>query len=333
MMARHRLLPIQDSWFKDSLDVNNTAWVGKKQRLAEGLVNKKRPLLAKGWVGKIDRDQRMDTMGSVPLSKRLYQMSQKEGAKQTMFERYVLTDLAEREIDERHDQHRKATDVPLMDENPYSTGVDYRMGGHTRLVDLVPIIATRMRFATPAAVATVVSRLAKKYPTVGDLLTLIHLDRNGAATGMLLDKHGEIFRHIELFARCVGAQEEMRRHLSRSNLQGKFRSEVNGDRVYALPGTYRLSRGSAVKHTPGFSGDSLVDTGSYGAWGWFSSDFGRDPAKFKKSGRQPLVQGARGSEAFLLGTKGASRTLRTFYGGRVLAKLKARQTAAPQVAG
>eukprot|EP01061_Rhynchopus_euleeides_P007513 TRINITY_DN16544_c0_g1_i1.p1 TRINITY_DN16544_c0_g1~~TRINITY_DN16544_c0_g1_i1.p1 ORF type:complete len:344 (+),score=61.86 TRINITY_DN16544_c0_g1_i1:104-1135(+) len=318
----NRLMPVHRSWNTEALNFDRSSFMNKKTRLAEGLASRtdgRAPLKAKGLIRFIDRHKQMHRMGYFSLESRMDMIHKRVEAKVTDFERILMSEVADAEIDERNKMHRKRTDTPLMDENPYSVAFDYRMGSRTPLPDTTPIIATRMRFISEKEVADAISKIARRYPTIGDILQLLELDTQGKATGALLDKHGEVFRHLELFCRCVAAQEGMRQHVARRNLQGQLTTEANGNRVYALPGCYRLSKAASVNHHPGFSSPGLVDPGSYGAWGWYNSDFGTDPSLLQNRDNSYTLAKVRGGDHFENRSYRGQYT-RNIHGGRNLSK-------------
>eukprot|EP00754_Rhynchopus_humris_P039937 Rhum_TRINITY_DN23012_c0_g1::Rhum_TRINITY_DN23012_c0_g1_i1::g.176854::m.176854 len=290
------------------LDIDNTSFMSKSMRLASALTKGSGLGKARLVSRYIDAEKDVNIAKTLRLSGRIGKIRNDAYAARTPFVNHIMAEATRREIQTRNTNFRKHSDKLMPDENPYSTGFDYRMGMGTPLTDLLPLLRQKMNSShlgnqkrerqrahrrsgggsaaadttTRAVVASkeeedaagaTVAALAERYPTVGDLMWELEQDVHGVKTGGLLDAHGPAFTHVELCCRAIQGQEKMRRYVARSNAQGQL-AAAHDTRVYALKGCYSLSRG--VRQPPGYSTNTVKDPAAYGPWGWFESDFGTD---------------------------------------------------------
>ena len=295
------------------LKVDNTSFMSKKERLASALTRGSGLGKAQMLSRYIDGEKDVRNTKIMHLASRVARIRHHAKIDRTHFVKHVMSEVTRKEINTRNANFRKQSDKLMPDENPYSTGFDYRMGMGTPLLDLLPLLRQKMNSShhasskrerqrshsrgggggggaaapdttTRAVVASeeeqdvagaTVAALAVKYPTVGDLMWVLEHDVHGVKTGGMLDAHGAAFTHVELLCRAIQGQEKMRRYVARSNAQGQF-AEAHDTRVYALKGCYSLSRGGSVQQRPGYSTGIVKDPAAFGPWRWYESDFGTD---------------------------------------------------------
>eukprot|EP01059_Diplonema_ambulator_P018759 TRINITY_DN31365_c0_g1_i1.p1 TRINITY_DN31365_c0_g1~~TRINITY_DN31365_c0_g1_i1.p1 ORF type:complete len:339 (+),score=94.58 TRINITY_DN31365_c0_g1_i1:31-1017(+) len=274
-----KIMNLASAYNKDSFNQVIDSWQGHKQNVAEVLAGG--PLRAKHVIHKLsdERDINKTSVNPFYLHQKVKSMFGHARAKRTLFEKEIMDEVNFKEQNTRVNSQRKRSDMPLLDENPYSNGYDYRMGADTAILDLKPILASKIHFATDIEIEKCLRWLHTKYFTVGRFANAVMKDYQGGTVVKLLDTYGDVYRHVELLSRLIISQEALRKSIVEKNRKQKLTHQYGG-RIYALPGCYRISR-KAPHHVP--PTEIPEDPSSYGPWKWYESDFGTDIARLKRT--------------------------------------------------
>eukprot|EP01065_Artemidia_motanka_P016781 TRINITY_DN20377_c0_g1_i1.p1 TRINITY_DN20377_c0_g1~~TRINITY_DN20377_c0_g1_i1.p1 ORF type:complete len:359 (+),score=112.22 TRINITY_DN20377_c0_g1_i1:89-1078(+) len=209
--------------------------------------------------------------------------------KASSFERKILPGIADQEYADAEAAFRRRDDHPRVGENPYSDGTDVRISSSCPVSALTGKVRSKLRFTDGGAVERCVSHIGRTCETVADVARQMGDARWVAKQKSL---HGVCWTHVELLVRAICSQQEARDHCAALNRQGQL-TPFPGERVYALAGDVRLSRGLGAAADPGFAvgGAGVKDPSSFGAYSWFHSDFGTDMDALAQAKRYKLMPG------------------------------------------